>query len=66
MHDDEDDDDDAINDGGGMEIPERRRSRRGQLRRFGVDGGDDNDGGEGDCNGCGDDKEGDMVMRLRH
>jgi hypothetical protein len=56
----------AINDSGGMEIPKRQRSRRGQLWSFGVDGGNDRDGGEGDCNSHGDEEEGDVVMRLQH
>ena len=63
---DHDGDDNAINDGGGTVIPERRRLRQGQLRRFDCDGGNDDDCGKGDCNGRGDNKEGDMVMRQRH
>ena len=52
--------------GGGTAIPERRRLRQGQLRRFGGDGGNDGDCGKGDCDGHGDDKGGDMVMRQQH
>ncbi len=61
-----DDDDDAINNGGGTAIPERQQLRRGQLWRFIGVGGNDRDCGRGNCDGCGNDKEGDMVMRQRH
>ena len=37
--------------------------RQGQLWHFGGEGGDC---GKGDCDGRGNDKEGDMVMRQRH
>jgi hypothetical protein len=50
MHDNDDDDENTINAGGGMEIPKRQRSRRGQLQCFGVDGGYNDNSGEGDCN----------------
>ena len=59
-HDNNDDNnnDDAINNGGGTSIPERQQLRQGQLRRFGGNGGDN-----GNCEGHGNNKEGDMVMR---
>ena len=60
---DDDDDDDAINNGGGTAIPKRQQLRQGQLWHFGSDKGNDGDCGKGGCNGCGDNKEGDMVMR---
>jgi len=47
----------AINDDGGTKIPKRQRLRQGQLWRFSVDGGNDSDGGEGDCNSQGDRKK---------
>ncbi len=63
MHYDDDDDNDAmrqLSDGD----PRASTMKQGQLRRFGVNGGEDNGGGEGNCDCCSDDKEGDMVMRL--
>ena len=65
-NDDDNNNDNAINDGGGTVIPEHQRLRRGQLRRFGGDEGNDGNCGKGNCDGHGDDKEGDMVMRQRH
>jgi hypothetical protein len=56
VHDDDNDDKNTINAGGVTEIPKRQRSRRGQLRRFGINDGDNNNSGEGNCNGCSDDK----------
>ena len=66
MHDNDDDDENTINAGGGTEIPKRRQTRQGQRQRFGVIGGNNDNSGEGDCNGCSDDESGDMVMRLQH
>jgi hypothetical protein len=40
--------------------------RQGQLWRFGGDGGNDGNCGKGNCDGRGNNKEGDMVMRQRH
>ena len=65
-NDDGNDNNDTINDDGGTAIPKHLRLRRGQVRRFGGNGGDNGDCGKGDCDGRGDDKEGDMVMRQRH
>ena len=56
MQDDHNDEENTINTGGGMEIPKSQRSRRGQLWRFGVNNGNNDNSGEGDCNGCSDDK----------
>ncbi len=56
MHDNDDDDKNTINAGGGTEIPKRQRLRQGQLQHFGVNGGNNDNSGEGDCNGCSDDK----------
>lgn len=56
MHDNDDDDKDTINAGRGTEIPKNQRSRQGQLQRFGVNGGNNDNSDEGDCNGCSDDK----------
>ncbi len=64
--DNDDNNNDDDDNGGRTAIPERQRLRRGQLRRFGDDGGNGGDCGKGNCDGRGDDKEGDMVMRQRH
>jgi hypothetical protein len=56
MQDNDNDDKNTINAGGGMAIPKCRRSRRGQLQCFGVNGGNNDNSGEGDCNGCSDNK----------
>ena len=62
-NDNDDDDNNTINDDGGTAITEHQRLRQGQLRRFGNNSGNDGNCGEGDCNGCSDDKEGDMVTK---
>jgi hypothetical protein len=56
MHDNGDDDKNTINAGRGTEIPKNQRSRQGQLQRFGVNGGNNDNSGEGDSNGCSNDK----------
>ena len=62
----DDDNDDTINNGRGTAIPKHWRLRQGKLRRSGGNVGNDDDCGKGDCNSCGKDKEGDMVMRQQH
>jgi hypothetical protein len=56
MHDDNNDDKNSISAGGGTEIPKRQGSRRGQLRRLGLNDGNNDDCGEGNCDGCSDNK----------
>ena len=63
---DDNDNDDAINNGGGTAIPKRLRLRRGQLWCFGGNVGNDGNCGKGDCDGRGNNKEGDMAMRQQH
>ena len=60
VHYNDNDDDDAINAFGGTEIPKHRQSRQGQLRHFGIDGGNNSNGGKGNCDSCSNDEEGDM------
>jgi hypothetical protein len=64
----DDNDEDTINNGRGTAIPKRQglRQGQGQLRRFGNNGGNNGDCGKGDCNGWGNNKEEDMVMRQGH